>query len=280
MKVLITGGTGSFGQAFARKLLLDPSTPRIERICIYSRDEVKQANMRKSLDDHPVMRWFIGDVRDASRLARAMDGIDVVIHAAALKRIETGAYNPDEMVKTNVLGAMNVIEAAHARKVARVVALSTDKAYTPVSPYGQSKALAESLFINANNMFSDTTFAVTRYGNVAGSTGSVIPTWREILKSSDTVPVTDPECTRFWMTMEQATTLVCDVAFGKPEGKLFIPVLDAYELRALAEAMGAKMEVRGLPPWEKKHECMGEGMCSNMAKRMTVEELRESLIHV
>ncbi len=290
--ILITGATGFFGCAFIRRLL---EGTEYSRICVFSRDEAKQANMRLAFNDDPRLRgfvgdrlrWFVGDVRDKDRLIRAMYGIDVVIHAAALKRIEVGAYNPEEMVKTNILGSMNVIDAARDASLGwpaiaiprRVIFLSTDKAYQPVSAYGQSKALAESLFLSANNTVGKIgpIFSVVRYGNVSNSTGSVIPRWREILKASDTVPVTDPDCTRFWMTANQAVDLVLNTIETMQGGELNIPTLPAYRLGDLAEAMGVKMKIIGLPAWEKKHESMEDGKCSNDARRMSVEELREAL---
>lgn len=276
MNVLITGGSGSFGRAFTRKLI----DLGAERIVIFSRDEVKQAEMRQEFPQK-CMRFFIGDVRDRDRLTRAFHGIETVIHAAALKRIEVGRYNPMEMVKTNVMGAMNVIEAAQDAKVHRVIALSTDKAYQPVSAYGQSKALMESMFLAANDTVGKAGpfFSVTRYGNVAGSRGSVIPVWREILKSSDAVPVTDPEATRFFMTIDQAVDLVLKTMGIMPKD-VVIPDLPAFRLADLAEAMGAKMDVRGLPAYEKLHEGMADGNTSDVARRMTVDELRQALIHV
>jgi len=208
-----------------------------------------------------------------------MEDIEVVVHAAALKRIETGFYNPVEISHTNIGGAVNVIEAAHDAGVHKVVALSTDKAHQPVSPYGTSKAFAESLFLAANNTRGNRgpIFAVVRYGNVWNSTGSVVPTWRRILEAGDTVPVTDPECTRFFMTMDEAVSLVLDTADTMRGGEIAIPELPAYRLGDLAEAMGAKMDVRGLPLYEKRHESMGAGNSSDQARRMTVEELREAL---
>lgn len=275
MSILITGGTGSFGRAFTKRLLDEGC----ERICIFSRGEHAQADMCASFGNDERLRWFIGDVRDKDRLKRAMKGVKVVIHAAALKRIEVGHYNPVEMVKTNVLGAVNVIEAAMDTGVKRVVALSSDKAYQPVSPYGCSKAMAESLFLEANNTTSDLgpNFSVCRYGNVAGSKGSVIPKWREILKETDTVPVTDPDCTRFWMTMDEAVALVLDTMQTMRGGELAIPSLPAYRLGDLAEALNAKMNVTGLNGFEKKHEGMRDGLTSDMARRMSVEELRKGL---
>lgn len=269
--VLVTGGTGSFGRAFIRRLL---DGDEIERVVVFSRGEHAQADMAGSIGD-PRVRYFIGDVRDRARLRRAFDGVDTVVHAAALKRIEVGQYNPTEMVKTNVLGGMNVVEAAIDAGVDKVVMLSTDKAWQPISPYGQSKALAESIFLNAYS--SLTRFAVTRYGNVWGSKGSVVPKWEDILRTAKAVPVTDPDATRFYMTMDEAVDLVLHTIETMKGGELNIPTLPAYRLGDLAEAMGAKMEVVGLPEWEKKHEGMCEGRTSDLAPRMTVAELRAKL---
>lgn len=275
--VLITGGSGYFGQAFARAALEHGAA----RVCIYSRDEHKQAAMREESNDER-LRFFIGDVRDLPRLRQAMEGCDLVTHAAALKRIEVGHYNPCEMVKTNIGGAINVIDAAVSAGVAKVVALSTDKAYQPVSAYGQTKALAETLFLNANNVHGERgpRFAVTRYGNVAGSSGSVIERWRATLKLGDTVQVTDPEATRFWMTIEEAVGLVLDTVRTMEGGELAIPSLPAFRVADLAEAMGAKMNVIGLKPWEKVHESMRSDLCSADAPRLSVADLRERLEHV
>lgn len=271
MKVLITGGPGSFGQAFTKRLLEDKS---VERVAIFSRGEHAQAEMAERFRDDR-LRFFIGDVRDRARLHRAFSGIDVVVHAAALKRIEVGAYCPTEMVKTNIDGAVNVLEAAKDAGVKRLVALSTDKAYQPVSPYGQSKALAEAIFRGA---YQDGPIcAVTRYGNVWLSRGSVVPRWLEILKTSDTVPVTDPDATRFFMRMDEAVDLVFDTINTMKGGELNIPTLPAYRLGDLAEAMGAKMKIIGMPSFEKRHESMSEGNSSDKARRMSVDELMEVL---
>lgn len=280
--ILITGGTGFFGQAFVSRLL-KTGYNRYDRICIYSRDEYKQSLMRRRFNDDPRLRFFIGDVRDETRLRRAMYGVQHVVHAAALKRIEVGSYNPCEMVKTNIIGTMNVIDAATDTGVQKVVFLSTDKAFEPVSPYGQSKALAESLILAANHTVGKNgpKFAVTRYGNVAGSTGSVIPTWLDMIRNGAlTVPVTDPDCTRFYMTAGQAVDLVLSTMDTMCGGELAIPTLPAYRLGDLAEAMGVAMDIKGLGAWEKKHEGMNHGNTSDQAKRMTVEELKEALIHV
>ncbi len=282
--ILITGGTGFFGRAFVKRLLV---TYAFDRICIYSRGEHTQALMREDLahdhvelKDHEILRWFIGDVRDRDRLRRAMTGIDVVVHAAALKRIEVGFYNPIEMVKTNVGGAINVIEAAQDASVQKVLALSSDKAFQPVSAYGTSKALAESIFLAANNTTAagGPKFAVCRYGNIWKSTGSVVPKWHKVaLNGNRTVPLTDPECTRFFMTIDEAVQLVIDTIDTMQGGELAIPDLPAYRLGDLAEAMQVETNVTGLPAWEKAHESMDVAKCSADARRMSIDELRSFL---
>ncbi len=281
--VLITGGTSSFAVAFAKYLLSLRSQWRPERIVIFSRGEFRQFEVTQQLAPMDVggnLRFMIGDVRDRDRLRRAMQRVEVVIHAAALKRIEVGQYNPIEVVKTNVDGAVNVIEAAQDAGVRKVVALSSDKAFEPVSPYGTSKALAESIFVAANNTtgWNGPRFSVCRYGNVWRSTGSVVPTWAALLAQGQrTVPVTDPDCTRFFMKMNEAIKLVLNTIETMKGGEINIPSLPAYRLGDLAEAMGAEIEVKGLPPWEKKHESMAIGNSSENARRMTVEELRNAL---
>lgn len=277
--VLITGGSGFFGTAFVRRLLTRQS---ISRIVVYSRSEHRHAEMEhelRHLDKHESLRFFVGDVRDRDRLRRAMEDIEVVVHAAALKRIQTGYRDPIEVAKTNIGGAVNVIEAAHDAGVRKVVALSTDKAVDPISPYGTSKAFAESLFVAANNTRGNRgpIFSACRYGNVFASTGSVVPLWRKMLQTSDTVPVTDPECTRFFMTIDQAVDLVLDTVSTMKGGEISVPMLPAYRLGDLAEAMGAKMDVLGLPSYEKLHETMGRFHSSDKARRMSVDELREAL---
>ena len=275
--VLITGGTGFFSNAFVRRLLSWGKPPR--RIVILSRGEYRQFMMRKeleSLDKTSSMRFLIGDVRDRERLRRAMEDVEVVIHAAALKRIEVGHYNPVELVKTNVDGTVNVVEAAKDAGVKKVVYLSSDKAFQPVSPYGLSKAMGEHIVLAANNIRGSRgpKYACCRYGNVAGSTGSVIPVWRDILMTNDTVRVTDPEVTRFWMWADEAVDLVLDTLEAMPQSKPVIPILPAYRLGDLAEAMGAKMEIVGLPDYEKLDESMDFGNSSREARRLSVDELR------
>lgn len=284
--VLITGGTGFFGQGMVKRLLELPDEG-CYRICVYSRDEAKQATMRASLHDpEERIRWFIGDVRDQQRLRRAMEGCDTVIHAAALKRVEVGEYQPSEIVKTNVIGTMNLIEAAHDAGVKKVVALSTDKACNPVNAYGASKLMVEKLILGANNArgVHGPMFSACRYGNVAGSTGSVIRNWKRarVLPGAH-VSMTDPEATRFWMTLKQAVELVIRTAVNMRGGELEIPELPAYRLGDLHEAMdflpGAQVhKTIGLQKGEKLHERMKEdGPDSSQVRRMTVDELREAL---
>ena len=270
--VLITGGTGYLGHGLVRFML----KAAYGRIRVFSRSEVSQARMQEALGNDERLGYFVGDVRDLDRLERAMARCSLVIHAAALKRIEVGHYNPDEMVKTNVLGAMNVIEAARRARVRRVVFVSTDKAFEPVSPYGLSKAMAEQLFLAANRQSLGPRFVVCRYGNVAGSTGSVIPVWREQLRRGEQVKVTDPNCTRFWMRLDQAVRLVVQAIDTDEE--FIVPELPAYRLMDLQHAMGiASVQILGLRPWEKKHEAMGPCGTSETAPRLTIEDLRAEL---
>lgn len=294
--ILITGGTGTFGRAFVSYLLQQTNIPRI---CIYSRGEHAQADMRAQLNDDPRLRWFIGDVRDEARLRRAMSGVDKVVHAAALKRIEVGAYNPDEMVKTNVLGTMNVIEAAISSGVRRVIGLSSDKAYQPISPYGQSKALGESLLLAANEMHGwqpddgrtrykepkkKTQFIAVRYGNIWNAQGSIVPKWIGRWSQGKPITITDPECTRFYMTVDQAVELVWQCVQGQFRNLVIPTNLPAYRVGDLAEAFCAEFicesETVGLPGHEKLHESMDDGLCSLDARRMTIDELRGLLRNV
>ncbi len=273
--VLITGGTGTLGHGIVERLLLGDE---YGRICILSRSEKDQAAMaRRFASDR--LRFFIGDVRDFFRLRRAMDGCEVVIHAAALKRIEVGVYNPEEMVKTNVLGTANVLEATRSAGVQRCVLVSTDKAFEPVSPYGYSKALAESLFTAAHACTTSTRYSVVRYGNVWGSAGSVVPLWRSILSSGGRPVLTDPECTRFFMLLSEAVSFVLGAVEKMRGGEIFVPDLPAYELGDLFEAMVGHMPWHsvGLPAHEKLHESMEKGKCSKDARRMSIEELRSHL---
>jgi UDP-N-acetylglucosamine 4,6-dehydratase len=276
--ILVSGGSGFFGRGFVRRAL----DLGAERICVFSRGEYAQHLMRQAFGNDPRLRWLIGDVRDRDRLRKAMQGVELVVHAAALKRVETGVENPTEMKKTNVDGTQNVIEAATDAGVKKVIYLSTDKAYQPCSPYGLSKAMAEAHVLAANNERGahGPRFAACRYGNVWGSTGSVVPMWQQLLATGATaVPVTDPECTRFYMTRAEAAQLVIDLAASMQGGELVIPDLPAYRLGDLATAMGARMDVRGLPGTEKLHESMSADRCSADARRMSVFEIAEALNH-
>ena len=270
--VLITGGTGTLGHGLVERLLQS----EVGRICIISRGEKAQADMARKFPDDRV-RFFIGDVRDRWRLRRAMDGCDVVIHAAALKRIEVGVYNPDEMVKTNVLGAANIIEGARDASVNKVVLVSTDKAFEPVSPYGYSKALAESLFVSANahRHPAGPRYSIVRYGNVWKSNGSVVPLWQSILASGKGPLVTDPACTRFFMRLSEAVDFVLGAIEKMIGGEIFTPTLPAYSIGDLMQAMRLPAcDFSGLPAHEKLHESMKAGDCSRDARRMSIEELR------
>jgi UDP-N-acetylglucosamine 4,6-dehydratase/5-epimerase len=254
--ILVTGGTGSFGKAFIRHAL-DHLNPR--RIAILSRDELKQSDMKKDFTDSR-LRWFIGDIRDRDRLKRAFHGVDYVVHAAALKQVDTAEYNPYEYVKTNILGSQNVIDAAIDAGVQKVVALSTDKASSPINLYGATKLTADKLFIAANN-YSDATgadFAVVRYGNVMGSRGSVIPLFRQLAAEGKPLPVTDTRMTRFWITLPQAVQFVVDSFDRMQGGELYVPRIPSMRITDLIEAVapGSETFEIGIRPGEKLHEEM------------------------
>ena len=257
--ILITGGTGSFGRAFVRAVL--ERAPRIGRLVIFSRDELKQYEMAQHFDTdmYPGIRYFIGDVRDAERLRRAMEGIDVVIHAAALKQVPTAEYNPFECIKTNVLGAQNVIEAALESNVKRVVALSTDKAAAPINLYGATKLCSDKLFVSANNIRGrrDLRFSVVRYGNVMGSRGSVIPFFLDRRKTG-VLPITDPEMTRFNISLDEGVQMVLWALGNARGGEIFVPKIPSYRITDVARAIGPECEHRvvGIRPGEKIHEEM------------------------
>lgn len=257
--VLVTGGTGSFGQAFARRLL--SVHPDIRRLVIFSRDELKQFQMAQQFSEreYPGLRYFIGDVRDADRLRQAFEDIDVVVHAAGLKQGPAAEYNPFEFIKTNILGANNVIEAAIAQDVRRVVALSTDKAAAPINVYGATKLCSDKLFIAANNHKGrrDIRFSVVRYGNVLGSRGSVVPFFLE-QRESGRLPITDPRMTRFSITIDHAVNLVLRAIEQLRGGEILVPKIPSYRITDLAEAIGPDCEhlVIGTRPSEKIHEEM------------------------
>jgi UDP-N-acetylglucosamine 4,6-dehydratase/5-epimerase len=258
--ILITGGTGSFGKRFVRTLL---QRSRARRIVIYSRDEFKQYEMQGELSDHGanVLRFFIGDVRDQSRLALAMREVDIVIHAAALKHVPAAEYNPFECIRTNVNGAENVVHAALQNGVDKVLALSTDKAANPINLYGASKLASDKIFVAANNLSGSvgTRFAVVRYGNVVGSRGSVIPFFRKRLaEGTDHLPVTDERMTRFWITLQQGVDFVASSIAMMRGGEIFVPKIPSMRVADLARLMapGLPLKVIGIRPGEKLHEVM------------------------
>ncbi|GLL02144.1 UDP-N-acetylglucosamine 4,6-dehydratase (inverting) [Dactylosporangium matsuzakiense] len=253
--MLVTGGTGSFGAALVRRLLADTG---VARIVVYSRDEHKQAEVRRSLGNDARVRWFIGDVRDYGRLAQAMAGMQFVVHAAALKQVDTAERHPSEFVKTNVNGSQNVVDAAIQAGVQRVIALSTDKACRPVSLYGATKLIADKLMISANHTTSDaaTRFAVVRYGNVLGSRGSVIPLFRDLARAGISLPLTDKRMTRFWITLPQAVEFVIASFSLMSGGELYVPRIPTVRLVDLAEAIAPGLPAYeiGIRPGEKLHE--------------------------
>lgn len=257
--ILITGGTGSFGRAFIETVLT--RYPGINRLVVYSRDELKQFEMEQqfSSEMYPNLRYFIGDVRDASRLRRALEGIDVVVHAAALKQVPAAEYNPFECIKTNIFGAQNLIEACLDIGVNRVVALSTDKAAAPINLYGATKLCSDKLFVAANNIkgHRDAQFSIVRYGNVMGSRGSVIPFFLK-KRSSRVLPITDPTMTRFNITLQEGVNMVLWALENAWGGEVFVPKIPSYRLIDVAQAIGPECEhpVIGVRPGEKIHEEM------------------------
>lgn len=257
--VLITGGTGSFGKAFARTLL--SRYPDLKRLVIFSRDELKQFEMGQEFDpkQYPALRYFIGDIRDGDRLRRALEGIDTVIHAAALKQVPAAEYNPFECIKTNILGAQNLIEACLDSSVRDVVALSTDKAAAPINLYGATKLCSDKLFTAANNIRGSRNlrFSVVRYGNVMGSRGSVIPFFMERRKSG-VLPITDAAMTRFNISLQEGVDMVLWALENARGGEIFVPKIPSYRITDVAKAIGPDCEhpIVGIRPGEKIHEEM------------------------
>jgi UDP-N-acetylglucosamine 4,6-dehydratase/5-epimerase len=257
--VLITGGTGSFGRAFVTCVLR--RYPNIKRLVVYSRDELKQFEMSQvfSERDYPSIRYFIGDIRDAERLRRALEGIDIVVHAAALKQVPAAEYNPFECIKTNVIGAQNLIEAALDADVKRVIALSTDKAAAPINLYGATKLCSDKLFVAANNIKGkrDVRFSVVRYGNVMGSRGSVIPFFLEKRKTG-VLPITDPRMTRFNISLQEGVDMVLWSIENTWGGEVMVPKIPSYRIVDVARAVGPECEQKivGIRPGEKIHEEM------------------------
>lgn len=256
--VLVTGGTGSFGNQFI-ETVLKRYTP--DRLIVFSRDELKQYQMRERFpeSEHPSIRYFLGDVRDRDRLYRAFDGVDVVVHAAALKQVPACEYNPIEAIKTNVLGAANIVDAAIDRGVHKVIALSTDKAASPANLYGATKLCSDKLFTAANSYAGahSTRFSVVRYGNVMGSRGSVIPLFLK-LRGTGTLPITDPRMTRFWITLQQGVDFVLDSLERMHGSEVFVPKIPSMNIMDMARAVAPECETRitGIRPGEKLHEVM------------------------
>lgn len=254
--ILVTGGTGSFGKKFISVLL---SRYKPKKVIIYSRDELKQYEMQQQLKGYKNIRFFIGDVRDKDRLLMAFHGVDFVLHAAALKQVPAMEYNPAEAIKTNTIGAMNIIDAAIERKVKKVVALSTDKACNPINLYGATKLCSDKLFIAGNSYSGSakTAFSVVRYGNVAGSRGSVVPFFKQKIKEG-MVPVTDKRMTRFFITLDQAVDFVIRCFEIMHGGELFVPKIPSVKITGLAKIMAPKCRIKfvGIRPGEKLHEAM------------------------
>lgn len=259
MSIFVTGGTGSFGQAFVKRVL--DQCPNIRRLVVFSRDELKQFEMQQRFSEskHPGLRYMLGDVRDRARLVRALEGIDIVVHAAALKQVVAAEYNPMEYINTNVLGAENLIEACLSNKVSIVIALSTDKAAAPINLYGATKLCSDKLFIAANNIRGSRNlrFSVVRYGNVMGSRGSVIPFFLNA-KASGVLPITDPRMTRFNITLEDGVNMVLWSIKHAQGAEILVPKIPSYRILDVAEAVGPDCEkpVIGIRPGEKIHEEM------------------------
>jgi UDP-N-acetylglucosamine 4,6-dehydratase len=268
--ILITGGTGSFGRVFARELI-EKYSPR--RVIVYSRDELKQFEMQQQkIFDQKCMRFFLGDVRDLHRLSTAMADVDYVVHAAALKQVPAAEYNPMECIKTNVLGAQNVIDAARANGVSRVIALSTDKAANPVNLYGATKLCSDKLFVAANNIVGkrELFFSVVRYGNVIGSRGSVVPLFKKFVREGrKTLPITDERMTRFWITLDRGVDFVMRAFSRMKGGEIFVPKIPSAKVTDIARAVAPDLpfEIIGIRPGEKLHEVM----CPADGSHMTLE---------
>ena len=257
--ILITGGTGSFGKAFTKKILLD--YPDVRRLIIFSRDELKQFEMSQEFSEekYPAIRYFLGDVRDLNRVRRALEGVDVVIHAAAMKQVPAAEYNPFECIKTNIIGAQNLIEASLDNDVQKVVALSTDKAAAAINLYGATKLCSDKLFIAANNIKGsrEISFSVVRYGNVMGSRGSVIPFFLD-RKNDGFLPITDIDMTRFNISLSDGVKLVMNALSDAKGGEIFVPKIPSYKITDVAEAIspGCEIKITGIRPGEKLHEEM------------------------
>jgi UDP-N-acetylglucosamine 4,6-dehydratase len=257
--IFITGGTGSLGPELCKFIT---KNYKCKKIIIFSRDEVKQRYMKEQLSakEKKLFRFFLGDVRDKERLIRAMEGVDIVIHAAALKQIDTAEYNPFEVIKTNIIGAQNVIDASLANKVKKVLALSTDKAANPINLYGATKLVSDKLFSSANNISGNnkTIFSIVRYGNVSSSRGSVIPYFKDLIQQNKTITLTNPEMTRFWITLDESIKFIIVCLKNMVGGEIFIPKIPSIKITDLIQAMknNVKTKIVGLRPGEKIYETM------------------------
>ena len=255
--ILVTGGTGSFGKVFVSNLLQNHAPAKV---VVFSRDELKQLEMKVQLGDDSRLRYFIGDVRDKDRLMRAFTNVDYIVHAAALKQVDTGEYNPREFILTNIIGSQNIVDAAIDSGVSRVLALSTDKASSPINLYGATKLTADKLFTAANvyGTNSHTFFSVVRYGNVMGSRGSIIPLFKELAAKGLEIPITDKRMTRFWITLDQAVSFVKEAFREMNGGELFVPRIPSMRITDLATALAPDSNIKeiGIRPGEKLHEEM------------------------
>jgi UDP-N-acetylglucosamine 4,6-dehydratase len=273
--VLVTGGTGSFGKAFVSDLLKNHAP---KKIIVFSRDELKQFEMKNLIGQDPRLRFFIGDIRDKDRLMRAFTNVDYIVHAAALKQVDTGEYNPREFILTNIIGSQNVVDAAIDSGVRKVVALSTDKASSPINLYGATKLTADKLFIAANvyGSNSNTSFSVVRYGNVMGSRGSIIPLFKELAAQGIEIPITDKRMTRFWITLEQAVIFVQEAFREMGGGELFVPRIPSMRIIDLASAIAPNSNIKeiGIRSGEKLHE----EMISLDDSRRTIQQKNKYII--
>jgi len=255
--ILVTGGTGSFGKEFVSNVLKNHSP---KKVIVFSRDELKQFEMKNQIGEDSRLRFFIGDIRDKDRLMRAFMNVDYIVHAAALKQVDTGEYNPREFILTNIIGSQNVVDAAIDSGVSKVIALSTDKASSPINLYGATKLTADKLFTAANvyGTNSYTYFSVVRYGNVMGSRGSIIPLFKEMAAKGMEIPITDKRMTRFWITLDQAVSFVLDAFKEMNGGELFVPRIPSMKITDLAKALAPNSIIReiGIRPGEKLHEEM------------------------
>ena len=275
--ILVTGGTGSFGKAYISNLL---TSHDIKKVIVFSRDELKQLEMRNLFSNDPRLRFFIGDVRDKERLLRAFSGVDYIVHAAALKQVDTGEYNPREFILTNIIGSQNVVDAAIDCGVRKIVALSTDKASSPINLYGATKLTADKLFTAANVYGANlnTKFSVVRYGNVMGSRGSIIPLFQELAAKGLPIPVTDLRMTRFWITLGQAIKFVDETFSEMNGGELFVPRIPSMKITDLVAAIApnSKIEEIGIRPGEKLHE---EMISSDDSRRTVMQKTKFILSH-